>query len=157
LVLGYDSADTLEQSVAERIVVNAKEAGISLVSRAMPNSQVADARARGAATHGDAIQVDARLIRLRMPSPMPRVALKAFIETLAPMTGVDDIALPENASAEDIYNGERSVINGGRVAPLVWMPQVYGLSARVRDWKQPAAGETWPLADVWLDSTTDAH
>src|SRR6202044_130643 len=37
LVLGYDSADTLEQSVAERIVVNAKEAGISLVSRGMPS------------------------------------------------------------------------------------------------------------------------
>ncbi len=30
LVLGYDSADPLEQSVAERIVVNAKEAGIAL-------------------------------------------------------------------------------------------------------------------------------
>jgi ABC-type transport system substrate-binding protein len=157
LVLGYDSADTLEQSVAERIVVNAKEAGISLVSRAIPNSQVADAHARGTTTHGDAIQVDARLIRLRMPSPRPRVALEAFIGTLAPLAGIDGSALPENASAGDIYDGERSIINGGRVVPLVWMPQVYGLSARVRDWKQPAAGETWPLADVWLDSTVDAR
>ena len=30
LVLGYDSADPLEQSVAERIVVNAKEAGMAI-------------------------------------------------------------------------------------------------------------------------------
>jgi hypothetical protein len=28
---------------------------------------------------------------------------------------------------------------------------VYGLSARVRDWKTPGPGESWPLADVWLD------
>jgi hypothetical protein len=40
--------------------------------------------------------------------------------------------------------------------PIVWMPQVYGLSVRVRDLKQPAAGESWPLADVWLDSN-DSH
>ena len=29
IVLGYDSGDALEQTVAERIVVNAREAGIS--------------------------------------------------------------------------------------------------------------------------------
>jgi len=33
----------------------------------------------------------------------------------------------------------------------VWLPQVYGLGARVRDWEAPAAGEGWPLADVWLE------
>ena len=157
LVLGYDSADTLEQSVAERIVVNAKEAGISLVSRAIPNPGTASAHAGSEALRGDTIHVDARLIRLRMPSPMPRVALAAFIDVLGPLGGIEAGPLPENASPEDIYNSERSIISGGRVAPLVWMPQVYGLSARVRDWKQPVAGESWPLADVWLDSTTDAR
>jgi len=157
LVLGYDSVDTLEQSVAERIVVNAKEAGISLVSRAIPNPGTASAHAGSEALRGDTIHVDARLIRLRMPSPMPRVALAAFIDVLGPLGGIEAGPLPENASPEDIYNSERSIISGGRVAPLVWMPQVYGLSARVRDWKQPVAGESWPLADVWLDSTTDAR
>ncbi|HEX2777701.1 MAG TPA: ABC transporter substrate-binding protein, partial [Candidatus Acidoferrales bacterium] len=63
LVLGYDSADTLEQSVAERIVVNAKEAGISLVSRAIPNPGTASAHAGSEALRGDTIHVDARLIR----------------------------------------------------------------------------------------------
>jgi ABC-type transport system substrate-binding protein len=157
LVLGYDSADTLEQSVAERIVVNAKEAGISLVSRAMPNAGPPSAHAGSEAVRGDTIHVDARLIRLRMPSPMPRVALAAFIDVLRPLGGIEASPLPENASSEDIYNDERSIVSGGRVVPLVWMPQVYGLSARVRDWKQPAAGESWPLADVWLDSMTETH
>jgi hypothetical protein len=157
LVLGYDSADTLEQSVAERIVVNAKEAGISLVSRAIPNPGTASAHAGSEALRGDTLHVDARLIRLRMPSPMPRVALAAFIDVLGPLDGIEARPLPENASPEDIYNSERGIISGGRVVPLVWMPQVYGLSARVRDWKQPAAGESWPLANVWLDSTTDTR
>ena len=157
LVLGYDSADTLEQSVAERIAVNAKEAGISLVLRAMPNAEMTSAHTGSEAPRGDASHADARLIRLRMPSPLPRVALAAFIETLSPLAGIGESSLPENASAEDIYNVERSIIDGGRVVPLVWMPQVYGLSARLRDWKQPAAGESWPLADVWLDSMTEAR
>jgi hypothetical protein len=157
LVLGYDFADTLEQSVAERIVVNAKEAGISLVSREMPNSGAASAPAGSEALRGDTIHADARLIRLRMASPVARVSLTAFVDTLGPIAGIDASPLPENASPEDIYNNERGIISRGRVVPLVWMPQVYGLSSRVRDWKQPAAGESWPFADVWLDSTTEAH
>jgi len=160
LVLGYDSADTLEQAVAERIVVNAKEAGISLVSRAMPApggaSALRERQVENSKQRGDPNHVDARLVRLRMPSPRPNVSLAAFIDKLGPMAGVVDSPLPESASPEDIYYCERSIMNSGLVVPIVWMPQVYGISARVRDWKQPAAGETWPLADVWLDST-DAH
>jgi hypothetical protein len=38
---------------------------------------------------------------------------------------------------------------------LVWLPRVYGLSARVRDWTPPGAGEFWPLADVWLDGPAE--
>ena len=97
LVLGYDSADTLEQSVAERIVVNAKEAGISLVSRAMASAGTASAHAGSEALRGDTIHVDARLIRLRMPSPMARVALAAFIDVLGPLDGIEARPLPENA------------------------------------------------------------
>ena len=157
LVLGYDSADTLEQAVAERIVVNAKEAGISLVSRAMPapggTSAMRERQAENSKQRGDPNHVDARLTRLRMPSPLPNVSLAAFIDKLGPMAGIVDSPLPESASPEDVYYCERSIMNSGLVVPIVWMPQVYGISARVRDWKQPAAGETWPLADVWLDST----
>jgi hypothetical protein len=152
LVLGYDSADTLEQSVAERIVVNAKEAGISLVSRAISASgEASPGQVEGltrAVTH-----IDARLVRLRMTSPLPRIALTAFINRLAPVAGIVESPVPRSALPEDVYNCERSIMNSGLVVPIVWMPQVYGLSARVRNWKQPAAGESWPLADVWLDST----
>ncbi len=155
LVLGYHSTDTLEQSVADRIVVNAKEAGISLVSRALPASGKASPGQVDSPMRGTAPRVDARLVRLRMPSPLPRISLTAFINRLEPIAGIDS-PLPLSASPEDVYYSERSIMNSGLVVPIVWIPQVYGLSARVRDWKQPAAGESWPLADVWLDST-DSH
>ena len=142
LVLGYDSGDSLEQSVAERIVVNAREAGISLAAQAIPSGDT------GAAPQAT---FDARLIRLRMPSPLPRVALANFLATLGPLTKLDASPLPEQASPQQIYDRERTAVESKRVVPLVWLPQAYGLSARVRNWKAPGPGETWPLADVWLD------
>jgi peptide/nickel transport system substrate-binding protein len=135
LVLGYDSADSLEKSVAERVVVNAREAGISLSLKTA---------AMGAPT-------GVRLMRLRMASREPRLALAGFLERLAPMTGIDAATLSNVASPQEIYDRERAIVESYRLIPLVWLPQVYGLSARVRDWKAPAAGENWPLADVWLE------
>jgi hypothetical protein len=154
LVLGYDSADPLEQSVAERIVVNAKEAGMSVRAQAMPGASAGADKSRGAA--GQATHVDVELVRWRMTSPLPGVALKDFLARifLGPLVGVEAGAFPEAASPEDIYKQQRAVLNTYRVVPLVWLPQVYGLSARVRDWKAPGPGENWPLADVWLDTET---
>jgi len=147
LVLGYDSGDPLEQSVAERIVVNAREAGVSLTAQAIPGEGAAP-KVSGA--------VDARLMRLRMTSLLPRAALKSFLATLGPATKIDASPLPEPASPQDIYDREQAIVSSYRVVPLVWLPQVYGLSARVRNWKAPGPGETWPLADVWLDGPAEA-
>jgi peptide/nickel transport system substrate-binding protein len=148
LVLGYDSADPLGQSVTERIVVNAREAKISMVAQAVASAaSVASLAAPGP---------DARLIRLRISSSLPRAALSTFLATLGPVTNIDASALPDPASPQDIYDRERAVVSTFRVIPLVWLPRVYGLSARVRNWKAPGPGETWPLADVWLDGPPDA-
>ena len=152
LVLGYDSADPLEQSVAERIAVNAKEAGMAVRALAMPGAGAGISRgAAGRATH-----VDVELVRWRMSSPLPGVALKDFLTRLYSefLASFGAAAFPEITSPEDIYKQQRAALNTYRVVPLVWLPQVYGLSARVRDWKAPGPGETWPLPDVWLDTET---
>ena len=151
LVLGYDSADPLEQSVAERIVVNAKEAGIALRAQAMPGASAE--KSRGAS---QAAAVDLQLVRWRMSSPLPGEALKDFLARIyaGPLAGGESAEFPEHASPEDIYKQQRAVLSTYRVVPLVWLPQVYGLSARVRNWKAPGPGGNWPLADVWLDTET---
>jgi peptide/nickel transport system substrate-binding protein len=138
--VGYDAGDMLEQAIAERIRVNAHESGITMVNVPTPNGG-----AKGS--------VDARLIRLRMSSPKPREALAGFLATLGPMTGTN-VNLAADASPAEIYECQRAVLATYRIIPLVWLPQVYGLSARVRNWKAPAPGEAWPLADVWLDDST---
>jgi ABC-type transport system substrate-binding protein len=146
LVLGYDSGDPLEQSVVERIVVNAREAGISVTAQTIPGAGAAAVSAPAC---------DARLMRLRVPSPLPRVALNNFLTTLVPAAKMDASPLPDPASPQDIYDRERAIVSSYRVVPLVWLPQVYGLSARVRNWNAPGPGETWPLADVWLERAAE--
>jgi len=135
IALGYDSGDSLEQAIAERIAVNVRDAGITLSTEAI--SQAAN--------------YDVRLMRLPMKSSRPRDALAGWVESLAPVSGLDKAPLPANASAEQIYGRERDIVSSYRVVPLVWLPRVYGLGSRVRDWKSPDAGEGWPLADVWLE------
>jgi peptide/nickel transport system substrate-binding protein len=148
IVLGYDASDSLEESLAERIAVDAREVGIHVAPETLPNDPVPS-------------NCDARLVRSWMPSPDPRVALASFLKALAPAIDLngpngapETEPLVEGASAEHIYDVERGIVNSYRVVPLVWRPEVYGLSARVRDWKAPAAGEGWPLADVWLEQDT---
>jgi peptide/nickel transport system substrate-binding protein len=139
IALGYDSGDSLEQAIAERIAVDARDAGIALSAEAIPS---------GMASAGN---YDVRLVRLRMKSARPREALAGFIATLAPAVGLDSTPVPAAASPEQIYGREREIVSSYRVVPIVWLPRVYGLGSRVRDWKAPAAGEGWPLADVWLE------
>jgi len=139
IVLGYDSGDSLGQAIAERIAVNARDAGIGLSAEPIASPAASSPK------------YDARLVRLRMTSSHPRDALSSFQSALAPMAGLDAPPLPVAVSSEQIYERERTIVNGCRVVPLVWLPRVYGLGARVRNWKAPAAGEGWPFADVWLE------
>jgi hypothetical protein len=143
-VLGYDSADPLEQSVAERIAVNAKEAGLMVTAVGVPPSP--------STAKSDSVP-DARLVRVPLLSSQPASALNDLLRDLnALVPGIaGGVALPESASPQNIYNREREVLDTYRIVPLVWIPQVYGLSTRVRNWIPPGPGQNWPLADVWLD------
>jgi len=135
-------------------VVNAKEAGMALRAQAIPVAGAIAGNSRGAALQAN--HVDVQLVRWRMTSALPGDALRSFLARIyvGPLAGVEAGAFPDVASPEDIYKQQRAVLSTYRVVPLVWLPQVYGLSARVRDWKAPGPGENWPLADVWLDTAT---
>jgi peptide/nickel transport system substrate-binding protein len=151
LFLGYDSPDLLEENVAERIVVNAREAGIVMSSQPTPPT--------GAAASSPKTNITAQmvLVRSRMTSPSPRPALAGIMNSLDRITGVEVAPLPDPASPQEIYEREREVLSTHRIVPLVWLPQVYALSGRVRNWKAPATGETWPFADVWLDGPAESQ
>jgi len=150
LVMGYDSGDSVEETVAERIVVDAQAAGISVTARALPQA-MPGAAGVGAVPAG----FDARIFRWRMNSPKPEVALGHFLAAFPALwagAGEACAATGAAASADEIYKCERAIVDARGIVPLAFLPQVYGLSARVRDWVAPGPGESWPLADVWLET-----
>lgn len=139
--LGYDAGDALEQAIAERVAVNARESGIVVTSIPISNGRANES-------------IGVRLVRLRMTSSKPREALAGFLAALGPLAGINVNLPTDAASPEAIYECQRLVMDTYRVIPLVWIPQVYGLSPRVRNWKAPEPGEVWPLADLWLDDSS---
>lgn len=139
LRLGYDSSSALEQAVAERIAVNARDAGLSVVAQAR--------------TPANQSSFEAGLLWLPIATPVPRLALSDLLARLGLFLGADSAALPPKAAAEEIYARERAAVDSFRVIPLVHLPDVYGVGPRVRDWIAPSfpgAGGT-PFADVWLE------
>ena len=156
IVLGYDSGDALEQAIEERILVNARVAGISLSTRAI-SAVGADTSSplKGIGSKGIVAQaIDAKMIRWPMPSADPRESLESFFDefgTFVTTASNDADAIPDNASPQQIYERELAAVSSFQVVPLMWIPRVYGVSARVRDWSAPAPGDVLPLADVWLD------
>jgi ABC-type transport system substrate-binding protein len=137
--LGYHSGDPLLRAIGERIAVNARAAGMSLTPEAIPS--------------GGTSRSDAWLVRVDMPSAEPRAALSYFLKQVNPiaMTDEDRAPLPDPATPEQIYEREASIVRSHSVIPIAWVPHVYGLSARVRDWTPPEPGHALPLASVWLD------
>jgi ABC-type transport system substrate-binding protein len=128
LTLGYDSADPLARSIAERIAVNAREAGI--------RPQVSP----------QAPKPDLRLVRVRIRSVEPADALAGLASSL----GLQGIADP--VSPEACYTAERALVEDFRVIPLVHLPEIYASRPAVRTWQTPGLSKTgeWRFEDVWL-------
>jgi hypothetical protein len=104
LTFGYDAQSPLIRPVAQRIEVNAQEAGITL----RPSSAGSDVR----------------LALLPITSRDPWIAL----QDLAGM-----LQLPWS-SAQNPYEAERALTGKFRVVPLVHLPKMWALSTRVRNW-----------------------
>jgi ABC-type oligopeptide transport system substrate-binding subunit len=141
LNLSYDPRDPQAKLIAERIALNAREAGITV--------QVSLSGAE-----------DIRLVRIVLPSPDPKTSLSEAARQL----GLSQPAQPATAAGnplEDLYQAERSLLNGYAVIPLFHLPVACEASARVRNWTPDPLGDwslsRFSLADVWLaDSRYEA-
>jgi peptide/nickel transport system substrate-binding protein len=152
LVLGYDSGDALEQAVAERIAVNAREAGITVTAVAI--SAASAGPLAGNAARADKPKYDARLVRVNLVSPLPRLALAGLMAEFSSVLGSTvDLAVADSADAAEIYAREKAALETWRVVPIAHLPRVYGLGPRVRNWSiaPGAAMNGLPLADVWME------
>jgi hypothetical protein len=122
--LRYDGNDSAARFLAERIALNARDAGLSL----QPTM------AAGA---------DLQLVRIPLASPDPWIAL-AQISTVSGVA-----AGKEGHSIEDLYQTEVRLLNAGRVIPLFHMPVSYAASPNLNNWSLRPDGSL-ALADAWL-------
>lgn len=123
--LGYDPADAVSRLIAERIALNAGEAGITLRPTTTGNA-------------------DLHLVRTLLASGNPQVALAARAMTLG---------LPQSGIGADnpveLYKWEEALLQTHRIIPLFHLPVSYGLRRSVKKWGTTRTG-TWDLDDVWL-------
>ena len=131
VTLAWDPAEPLSRTIAERIAVNARDAGIA-VQVAAPGTRA-----------------DARLTALRVASLDPAQALAE----LAPALGFPP--LERQPSLEALYSAERRLLEDFRVVPLFHLPEDFGAAPRVRNWAPPAVTRlgAWRLADIWLEGS----
>ncbi len=135
LNLSYDPSDPPAQLIAERIALNAREAGITVqVSVSGPE--------------------DLRLVRAVLPSPDPAKSLEEAARQLG--LAQPTIAPSANSlhSLDDLYQSERALLDGNTVIPLFHLPVASAVSPRVRDWQPDRLGQ-WTgtessLAEIWL-------
>lgn len=123
--LSYDTSDSLARVIAERIVLNARDSGLSLQLK--PGSTA-----------------DARLVRLPLASLAPNVALKRLAAGLG-------LSQPKfaNQSAESLYWTEKALLQSQRVIPLLHLRFAFGRNAAVKNWTLERDG-SWRLDAVWL-------
>lgn len=126
--IGYDGNDPLSRVLAERIVLNAKDAGLSL-------------RPLNA---GD---VDLRLARIPIASGDPWVALNELLARI-------DLPTLKNNSmlVEDLYAEEQAAITAGRVIPLFHLPVAYASSSTLNDCDVRLDGSL-KLERAWLETS----
>ncbi len=123
--LSYDAGDALARVIAERIALNARDAGLILQTTSSGNA-------------------DVRLQRITLGSLNPRVALA----TVAATTGVPAPKM-SGVSVGELYQAESAMLQTQRFIPLFQLPVSYALNSSVQDWDQDHDG-SWHLDDVWL-------
>ncbi len=135
--LAYDASDTIERTIAERVAVNARDAGILVQPISVqPISESTPA-----------MQSSPKIVRIRLDSSDPQAALADVV------AAIDPAQVPRVLSTraiEDLYQAERALLDDFRVIPIAHVPQCFVLSQRVRDWSMKREGGL-PLDNVWVE------
>jgi peptide/nickel transport system substrate-binding protein len=123
--IGYDPGDSISHLLAERIALNARDAGLTLQPTA-------------------AATADLRVTRIPLVACEPWIALREVAASAGLVRPATD-----GTSVEELYAAEQTILTTLRIIPLFHLPAAYAASASLRDWK-PRVDGSWNLADVWL-------
>jgi peptide/nickel transport system substrate-binding protein len=124
--LGYDSRDPIAGLIAQRVSLNAKDAGLSV----RPDPMAAPA--------------DLRLVRIPVVSTNPWIAFTSLLATLG-------LAQPTRThSLEDLYAAEQTSLASDRIVPLLYLPASYASTTTLKEWIVKPDGSL-DLANAWLN------
>jgi len=128
LTLSYDARDPQAQLIAERIALNAREAGITLLVSLSGTE-------------------DLQLVRIALPSADAALTLRETGRQL----GLSQPILHSN-TVEDLYQAEQTLLDGSKVIPLFHLPVASASGARVRRHFSDPLG-AWNLQEIWLENS----
>lgn len=124
LTLGYEAKDAELQLLAERIALNAREAGLTVQALARTSD------------------VDWLLRRIEIQTANPPAALTNILHALGGALELNDLSL------EAVFRAERAVLADYTAIPLLHLNRAWAASERLHDWSNasplmPLPSETW--------------
>ncbi|HWZ44361.1 MAG TPA: ABC transporter substrate-binding protein [Candidatus Saccharimonadales bacterium] len=140
--LAYDFSDAGARIVAERIAVDAREAGISV--QAYGDAHI-NTKAGRRASNADAV-----LLRLPLRSLDPSAALAGMADDLD-LDSETTAAVLKAGRPEELFEAERKAREGFLVVPVAHASQALWLNRTVHNWQQLANGG-WRTDYLWVES-----
>jgi ABC-type transport system substrate-binding protein len=135
LALAYDGTDQLARLIAERVSLNAREAGITLQAR--PESPLFRS-----------FDADLKLVRVRIASPDPAAALASAGDVLdnAGLQAAEFAISPDR-----LFAVENDALKDDLMIPIAQIPESFILSPSVHDWRMTISGSAdW--GSLWLET-----
>jgi peptide/nickel transport system substrate-binding protein len=129
--LTYPANDLFARSVADRIALNARDAGITILPTTNPGGSLT-------------------LVRWPLESTD---ATAELIRLFGFLGAADRAASIDPTKPETLYEGERALLDDHRMIPLVYLPEIYGLAPRVHNWEAAQKRDPFRLnlENLWVD------
>jgi ABC-type oligopeptide transport system substrate-binding subunit len=129
--VGYDVKDAAMQLLAERLALNAREAGLTLQSVARTS------------------EVDWLLRRVPVQTTNPAAALTEIARALHRTVELKDTSL------ESVLLAERAAVANSTLIPLLHLNHAWAASERLHDWSSATPLEPLPAA-TWIDDKVES-
>ena len=124
LTLGSPPSDALARAVADRVMLNAHDANLTIQIATQP------------------AEANIQLLRYRLGCGGAGRALLGI---------AGDAPVPDFATPEALYRAEKAMLDEGRLIPIIHVPQVFGVGPRVRgSMGLPACDLLDAIPNLWL-------
>jgi ABC-type transport system substrate-binding protein len=133
IALRLTGADPLVRSIAERVVVDGRDVGLTIdISGAYASGQVRTPQMQ--------------LMRFAIQATTPERAFSTIAQKLGVPFALDARSL------DAVYRAERALLAHAVIVPLAHVPDLYAAAPHVESWNAPIVEPwgAWNLADVWL-------